>query len=290
MPTATATGWTATHHEPHVVRVDVRMKRRADWEQWFLLSSDRHHDNPKADHELELIHLREAVERDAGIIDNGDLFCAMQGKYDKRANKDMVRPEHQNGRYLDSLVDTAADFYGPFTPNFITIGKGNHETAIEKRHETCLTSRLVERLNNQHGGNVIPGGYAGWVWFCFKDNTFMQTRRLWRDHGYGGGGPVTKDVIQANRRAVYLPDADLVMSGHTHDHWVLPISRERIDNEGRRYTDEQTHIKTPTYKQAWTPAGGFEKERGHVPKPLGAVWLRFCWRRKKLDCDVVWAK
>jgi len=46
-----------------------------------LLRSDVHHDNPKCNQDLERKHLDEAIEYDAPIIDNGDLFCAMQGKW-----------------------------------------------------------------------------------------------------------------------------------------------------------------------------------------------------------------
>ena len=64
---------------------------------WVLLTSDRHHDNPHCNQELEKKHLDQAVEREAVIIDYGDLFCAMQGKYDRRHSKDDIRPEHQSG-------------------------------------------------------------------------------------------------------------------------------------------------------------------------------------------------
>ena len=70
----------------HKIRVPYSGSK--DWEQWFLLSSDRHHDNPKTRQDLEQEHLKEAKERNAGVIDIGDLFCAMQGKYDRRASKD----------------------------------------------------------------------------------------------------------------------------------------------------------------------------------------------------------
>ena len=71
---------------------------------WVLLTSDRHHDNPHCNQELEKKHLDEAKERNAVIIDYGDLFCAMQGKFDRRASKDHIRPAHQHGNYLDRLV------------------------------------------------------------------------------------------------------------------------------------------------------------------------------------------
>jgi hypothetical protein len=74
------------------------MLKRMDWEQWVLLRSDVHHDNPKCNQALEKQHLDEAAEYDAPIIDNGDLFCAMQGKWDKRADKAALRPEHQGMR------------------------------------------------------------------------------------------------------------------------------------------------------------------------------------------------
>ena len=38
-----------------------------DDSRWFLLSSDRHHDNPHSDHGLELKHLREAQARGAVV-------------------------------------------------------------------------------------------------------------------------------------------------------------------------------------------------------------------------------
>ena len=86
---------------------------------WVLLSFDRHHDNPKSNNRMEKRHLDQARERNAVIIiDGGDLFCAMQGKYDRRSNKDDLKPEHKKGDYLDKLVSTAADFYGPYADLF----------------------------------------------------------------------------------------------------------------------------------------------------------------------------
>ena len=80
----------------------VRMKAtNSKWEQFFLLSSDRHHDNAHTDHSLELKHLKQARERGAGIIDVGDMHCAMQGKWDKRSDLTATRPEEQQGCYID---------------------------------------------------------------------------------------------------------------------------------------------------------------------------------------------
>jgi hypothetical protein len=94
-------------------------------------------------------HLDLALKRNAPVIDVGDFFCAMQGKYDKRSNKNDIRPEHQKGDYLDALVKTAANYLEPYAPILTMRGWGNHETAMLKNHETDLTERLVERLRSK---------------------------------------------------------------------------------------------------------------------------------------------
>ena len=263
---------------------------------WVLLTSDRHHDNPHCNQAMEKFHLDQAKERNAPIVDYGDLFCAMQGKYDRRASKDDIRPEHQSGNYLDKLVSTAAKFYEPYAQNFAIMGLGNHETAIIKHHETNLTERLVERLITMTGSDIKACGYTGWVKFRFwygkpalKNNATgagsskqkaMASVNLWYNHGYGGGGPVTKGVIQCNRQAVYVPDANIVCSGHTHDEWIFPLQRIRFGPTGQLTHDEQLHIKTPGYKEEYVDGfGGWHVERGAPPKPNGAAWLRFWWRK-----------
>jgi hypothetical protein len=246
------------------------------WEQWFLLRSDVHHDNPKCDWKLEKKHLDQAEECDAYIIDNGDLFCAMQGKWDKRSSKDSIRPEHAKGDYLDALVDTAADFYRPYAKRFLLFGRGNHETAIRGKHETDLTDRLAAALRRD-GSQCIAGGYGGWIRFTFvRPNRSTQSRILYHYHGTGGGGPVTRGTIQTNRIAVFTPDADIVLTGHTHDSWMLPIRRQRINQKGTIYHDEQFHVRCAGYKDAWGDgSSGWEVEKMLGPKPKDAAWLRF---------------
>jgi len=249
-----------------------------NWEQWFLLGSDRHHDNAHTNWKLETKHLEEAKEKDAGILDFGDLFCAMQGKWDRRSDTDQCRPEHQQGRYLDALVDTAHEFYAPYVKNWLFLSSGNHETSIEKRHETNLTQRLAEKMRAKGTSNPIVGAYCGYIRFrAVRKNMPAGTRGsivLSYHHGYGGGGPVTRGVIQTNRMSVYLPDAHIVVSGHTHDSWVVPVARSRITGSGRPYLDRQVHVRIPGYKDEYSGGEGWHHHRGGPPKPQGAYWLR----------------
>ena len=269
--------WTVNNLSKTVVRVNMDVKKRNGWEQWFLLSSDRHHDNAHTNHSIERKHLEEAKERNAGVIDAGDLHCAMQGKFDPRQDRSALREEYQGGDYFDALVREAADFYSPYAENMILLGRGNHEQSVLRRHETDLTERTAQAIRTQNNASpVVAGGYGGWVLFRVKRDKASFVCRMKYFHGAGGGGPVTRGVIQTNRMAVYLPDADIVLTGHTHDSWVVPIARERCSPTGSVSIDEQLHVRSGTYKDEYQDGhSGWHVETMKPPKPLGAMWLRF---------------
>lgn len=262
---------------PNVVKVYLDCKKKKT--HWFLLSGDRHHDNPHCDQELEKKHLDQALEREAGIIDVGDLFCAMQGKYDKRSSKSDIRPEHQNGEYLDALVNTAAEFYEPYAKNIVALGYGNHETSILGRHETNLTERLAQALRTKTKALVPVTGYTGWVRFNLDNGSGCRSSRtLWHMHGYGGGGPVTQDTIQAQRQNAYIEGADIMLSGHVHQRWCQENMKAYLDNHGEVKQRSSWYVKTSSYKEEWTTGvGGWHVGTGKPPKPLGAWWLKLTY-------------
>ena len=244
------------------------------WSQEFLLRSDAHHDNAHTDHRLEAIHLEEALDRKAGILDIGDLHCAMQGKWDKRASTDACRPEQREGRYLDSLVECAAEFYEPYAANWLLMSPGNHEGSILKRHETDLTERTAERLRSA-GSPVIRGTYSGFVRFSANvDGDRTISRVLHYHHGHGGGGLMTHGVLNTRRKQSFLPDADIIWNGHTHDSWSVRLSKARLTGKGTVHLDDVHHVSTPGYKDEFSPMEGWHVERGGPPKPIGAAWLR----------------
>lgn len=255
---------------------DVILTYKSGQDFWFLLSSDRHWDNPDSDLAMQEKHLKQAKERGALVFDAGDLFCAMQGKYDKRSDKSKLRPEHQHTNYLDKLVETAADFFAPYTEQLAVVGLGNHETAILKNHETNLTERLIERLKIKGDKTVHMGGYTGYIRLRFRTATggSADSFLIHYNHGWGGGGAVTHGTIQSQRQAVYNPDPDLIFSGHVHEQYVFPIEQIRMNDLGRLYQRTQYHVRTPTYKNEYKDGyGGFHVETGKPPKPIGAYWL-----------------
>jgi hypothetical protein len=289
MPPDKPEPWTVERLQSNVHK--IRFKDIAEgWEQRVMLSGDRHHDNKHADHKLEIKHLEQAKQCNAPIIDIGDFFCLMQGKYDPRKNYTDLRPELIEGPYLDRVIDTAADFYKPYAEQFAVIGEGNHEANIKKRRETDMIARITEKLQraSKIENRAFAGGYSGWVLFTFHASTAsMNTLALKYHHGYGGGGPVTRGVIQTNRRAVYLPDAAIIVTGHIHEAWSVPIKRERITQRGVVRQDLQWHVSVPTYKDDYRNGeGGYHIENGRPPKPMGCVWLILRYENKRVTAKI----
>jgi hypothetical protein len=259
----------------------------SDWEQYFLLVSDAHIDNAHADRAMFDRHMRLCRERNGWWLSNGDFLCLMQGKWDPRSDTSACRPEHQEGRYLDAVIRTTADYIAPHADMALLFAPGNHETAIRKRHETDMNERLVEALRHRRPGEcqAYAGSYANWVRFLVRQRERRQVVGgsvvMYMHHGYGGGGPVTRGTIQTSRMAVYLPDADIIWTGHTHDEWVMPIQRARLSPHGRPYLDRTMHVRSPGYKDEFSAGNGWAVERGMPPKPKGALWLRFYMEQRR---------
>lgn len=255
---------------------------KAGWEQWIMLTSDRHHDNIHSDHALERKHLELAMERDALVFDIGDLFCAMQGRGDPRGNYDDLRPENKEGKYLDTLVSTAYQFYRPYADHWAMLGMGNHESAVVKHRNTNLTDRLAAEMRKESGCEVVNAGYKGWVRFQFCIHRTVQlSRRMYFNHGSGRGAMMSFGTLDVRRQASYLPEADIVVNGHTHDGYVVPLARERLSEANTESRDICWFLRTMTYKDEWTnKREGFSVEKSGGPKPLGCIWGRFYFTGK----------
>jgi len=250
------------------------------FEQWFLLSSDRHHDSIYCDRNAEKKHLDEAVKRNAIIIDAGDLFDAMQGKFDPRRSMDELRPEYRVNNYYDYVVKDCADWYEPYAKNWLLFGLGNHETAVIKNANTHLTDRLVYELNSRGYKNSFVGGYGGWIRMLFSSGGVGGRNSIgfyYHHSGMAGNAPVTKGMIGANRQAVFIPDADVILNGHNHEDYYTAQVRQRLTIAGN-INHEYTHfVRTPGYKKSWGEASyGFDVEKLQ-PKPIGAAWMKISY-------------
>lgn len=248
-----------------------------------LLISDLHWDNPHCDRDLLRRHLDEAVKGGHDILINGDMFCLMQGKYDGRRSKSEIRPEHNNSRYLDSVVDTAVEWFAPYAHNIRVIGYGNHETSILRHCETDVIERFVTLLNNKTGASVQAGGYGGWVIYQHeRSKRIINAYKIKYFHGAGGGGPVTKGAINFNRMATMIEGADAIWMGHVHESTEITYTLEGLNSKNTVELRDVLMIRTPAYKEEYNEGkGGWHVERGAPPKPCGGRWLEIHFERGK---------
>lgn len=264
--------WSVERKHENVHIIDIPYEDNSAWEQYVLLSSDRHHDNPKCDWSMERRHLDLAMERGAIIVDVGDLFDVMQSKGDRRHTKGQLRKEYKKDNYLDAVVDEATEFYGPYGHLFAVLGRGNHDELIRTKLETDLLKRLANNIG------TTTGGYNGFVRFQFRRASGTggrYSKTMFYVHGAGGGGPVTRGVIKTNRRATVLSSADIIASGHIHEAWCLENVQYDLSRQGKVRLRTQYHVQCPTYKDEFKNGIGWAPANELSPKPLGAWWMRF---------------
>ena len=245
--------------------------------QEFLLISDLHWDNPHCDRGLLKNHLDEAVRRNAGIIMNGDTLCLMGGRYDKRADKSGVRPEHQVNNYLQAVTEDLANWLKPYAKNILLIGYGNHETSIVKHTEFDPLLAVTSILNYEAGTTVQLGGYGGTIDIRVQhDPNRGMNFVIHYYHGAGGGGPVTKGVIQDQRLLASSEGYDLTWMGHVHELYYHQNMIHKYDRPKKTLIQKPVHqLRTATYKEEWDGGYmGFHTERGRGPKPLGGYWMK----------------
>jgi hypothetical protein len=262
----------------------IAVECKADDE--FLLISDLHFDNPKCDRKLLKKHLDQAKQRGARVMINGDFFCIMQGLTDKRHTKSDLLPQHMGSNYFDLVIQDACEFFVPYKDILLMIGYGNHETSVIKRGEHDILANFVYRMKYEHGADIQLGGYGGWV--VFRVSNKSKTRKCSINmkyfHGSGGGGVVTKGVIQNNRLASQTNGADIIWQGHVHELHHHRDMIESIDHDARLgyrvLLEPLHHVRTSTYKEEYGDGSkGWHVERGAPPKPLGGYWM-------KLDIDM----
>lgn len=268
------------------VSFEVRQEYKTGFKQEYLICSDVHFDNPKCKRDLFFKDLDEAKKRNAKVIFPGDFFCLMNGKYDPRRNKSGIRPEYNKANYLDLVIQDAAEKLAPYKDNLLLFSLGNHCTSIINKIETNPLQRLVDALNMQHGANVMIGKYQGFVNFIFTQNKARtRSKKLFFHHG-AWGGVITKGALGVTRFAAMVPDADIVISGHTHDRWIMEEPRYRLKANGDVKVENQLHGKSGTYKEEFEQGEGWAVERIVKPKSLGGLWLTFEYQSGEILMDL----
>jgi hypothetical protein len=234
---------------------------------------------------LQKKHLDQAVERGAGVFDNGDLADLMHGRNDPRGEKGTMRSEYNVPHYFDAIAEDAAEWFEPYAHNIIGLAMGNHETSILKRSEINITERIIALLNAKTGSSIYNGGYSGFLVFNFDFSSVEGKKRssevVANYHHGSSSGKASANLNAHERRASFVPDADILLTGHSHTFYNQTVARLRLGRNGQVYHDEQLHLGLPSYKDDIKEGSeGWASQMGFRPHVLGAWWLRFFWCHK----------
>lgn len=244
----------------------------------FLLVSDLHLDSTKTDRSKVKKLFDAATSRGAYICTYGDTLDLMQGKYDPRGGKSSVRPEYQVHNYFQAVIEDITEFLKPYE-NLVFMSQGNHETGIIKRHEIDPLAMIAYNLRSV-GRKVELGDYEGWQRFkpCRNRERSTTVKTAFYSHGSGGSSPVTRGVIQTNRRQVNV-HADIFISGHIHTTWAMPIPQRMLNQNGREELREVLHLQLGTAKESHKDRNSWEAHKGFGPPSLGGFYLKFFFER-----------
>ena len=256
--------------------IDYKYDLSNDNKFTFLLISDIHFDNPHCKRDLLIKHLDYAKENNIPVFINGDLFCVMQGRNDNRRGKSNILSIHNRANYIDAVINEAVDWFEPYKDVLKLVGYGNHETAILKFQETDILQRFTDLFNYKHNAQLNIGGYGGWIVIRFnhKSGGASKTYKIKYFHGSGGGGVVTKGVIQLQRMNAQIHGANCIWQGHVHELYNMYHSVETLNKNYKIKLRDILHIRTSTYKEEYGDGfGDFHVERGRSVKPLGGYLL-----------------
>ena len=254
----------------------IKERINANKDFWVLLASDLHLDSKHCDREWVAKIFDEVKEKNATILILGDLFDVMGGRDDKRSNKGDIDKEFQEDSYYDKVAANVAEFLIPYVDHIGFISLGNHETAVIKHHEnSMLTALMLQVFYKSQKRLHIENKYTGWVKFTLSHVTgrHMGNGRgwdMWYHHGSGGGAVMSFGVIKTKRRQAIL-DADIYVTGHTHQAYSLPLIREGITNKGFAYKKECIHLQLGTSKNE----SDWERKREFGFPTKSWYWLHF---------------
>jgi len=248
---------------------------------------DLHWDNPKCKRDILKRDLDYCLENEIPVVISGDFFCLMQGRADRRSNKSDIRPEHNNAKYVDSVIETAVQWFKPYASILKLISYGNHETALIKYIETDVLQRFQTLFNYETGGDLKLGGYGGFIVVRQMFSGSSASTVIKYFHGAGGAAVVTKGAIDLTR-ALEKYDAEAFVMGHIHYNMARTDVREYLKSTpktGFESAQKEVHgMVCGTYKEEYEDGHhGWHVERGAPPKVIGGRIMTIDVRRSEKD-------
>jgi len=273
----------------------IYYKTPDEQKQIFYFAGDLHYGIKNSDVNSFIKEMKEAKERNARIILIGDIFDSIFPYGDKRWNPSLLIPElRERDDAPIHAVSLMASILKPFAKNINVIGMGNHEASVLKYLGIDMIKLLTMTLNHfLDGHKILYGGYTGYLGYRFKIKSggSMKVFKILYHHGSGGGSPVTKGMIDVNRKETNW-NYDLFVFGHKHhcfavrDVTISPVFRK--DNQGYILSTDNRAIQTGAFYRNYpensnTDLASYEEIKQHSPKPIGGVFVTVSLQRHKIS-------
>lgn len=223
------------------------------------LMSDLHIGAPQTDYAMIQRELDDALENNDRILINGDLLDLILPKDAKRYSPESVHPRlSRRTDIVNAVIEWGVELLGPVAHLIDMLGIGNHETATTRWHSidpTLLILYELEKLAKERDPNhtIHYGGYTGFVDYRLRAYEGRGGSRwvLYYHHGSGGSAPVTKGLIDFNRKDVFV-DADMIWMGHKHNRLAVTVEKIRCPKAGDELDVRVVHhVMTGAYMRTY---------------------------------------
>lgn len=168
-----------------------------------------------------------------------------------------VRPKAIGKRWYEGMV------YCVTTKNNTVVVRRNGRvvitgnSAVQKFHSidpTLLVLYELEKISKQRDPDHVIhyGGYTGFVDYRLKYSSSDKNGGSYRwilyyHHGSGGAAPVTRGIIDFNRKDVFI-DSDMIWMGHKHQKMSIVVEKLRCPFKGEDVeVREVHHVMTGAY-------------------------------------------
>lgn len=225
------------------------------------LMSDLHIGAGHCDYKLMERELDEAEEKGDRVLINGDLLDLILPKDAKRFTPGNAHPRiARRNDQVNAAIEWAVELLSPVAHLIDMVGIGNHEQKITHYHSVDPTLLVLYELEKiaraRDPEHVIHyGGYTGFVDYRLRDRGDADRGGsrwvLYYHHGSGGAAPVTKGLIDFNRKDVFI-DADMIWMGHKHNRLCVSVEKIRCPQSGDNPDVRQVfHCMTGAYFQTY---------------------------------------
>ena len=254
-----------------------------DFEQWMLHVSDPHLDSPECDEQFLFHILDEAKDYGAAVTITGDIFDLMQLPGDRRGSlRGLKKRFAEKEALINEAIRYACEKLEPYAKNIILLSEGNHETAVIRHHGMSIIDYVVLHLRRK-GSICQKGAYRGWACMKFYRSTKETpngTVSILYDHDHGGGGK-NKGSNKFTDIAAEYHNADVVLTGHTHDAALIPMVKWEYDPVNGPKRREVHYLRCGTSKKG-DQKRGYGVEKFYGEKPMKAFWGRYFFDRDKI--------